>query len=98
MTIGQPATIPGFRSETVNVREVRLHYWIAGDPDGQPVLLWHGFLSTGDAWHKVAPATTTAPSQKRVSRAGARDRIRRRPNEFPRCYDSSAPPCPSTNI
>jgi pimeloyl-ACP methyl ester carboxylesterase len=50
------ATIVGFRSETVAVNGVRLHYWLGGDPNAQPVLLWHGFLSTGYAWHKVAPA------------------------------------------
>ena len=58
MTAGLP--IPGFRSETVAVDGVRLHYWLGGDPDGQPVLLWHGFLSTGYAWHKVAPALAAA--------------------------------------
>ena len=57
----QPAaTIPGFRSETVAVDGVRLHYWRGGDPEGQPVLLWHGFLSTGYAWHKVGPALAAA--------------------------------------
>ncbi len=58
MTAGLP--IPGFSSETVAIDGVRLHYWLGGDPDGQPVLLWHGFLSTGYAWRKVAPALATA--------------------------------------
>jgi hypothetical protein len=40
-------TIPGFRSATARVNAVRLHYWIGGNPDGPPVLLWHGFLGTG---------------------------------------------------
>ncbi len=53
-------TIPGFRSETVSVGGVRLHYWVGGDPAGQPVLLWHGFLSTGYAWRSVAPALAEA--------------------------------------
>ena len=48
--------IAGLRSETVTVAGVRLHYWIGGDPNGQPVILWHGFLSTAHEWHKVAPA------------------------------------------
>ena len=48
--------IPGFRSQTAVVDGVRLHYWIGGDPDGQPVLLWHGFLATGYAWRDVAPS------------------------------------------
>ena len=57
----QPAgTIDGFRSETVTIDGVRLHYWIGGDPKAQPVVLWHGFLSTGYAWHKVAPALAAA--------------------------------------
>jgi len=53
-------TISGFRSETVTVKGVRLHYWIGGDPQGQPVMLWHGFLSTSYAWRKVAPALAQA--------------------------------------
>jgi pimeloyl-ACP methyl ester carboxylesterase len=52
--------IAGFRSATVSVKGVRLHYWIGGDPDGQPVLLWHGFLSTSFEWQKVAPALAQA--------------------------------------
>lgn len=59
--IVQPAAvIPGFRSETLAVDGLRLHYWIGGDPEGQPVLLWHGFLSTGYAWRKVARALAEA--------------------------------------
>ena len=57
----QPAaSISGFRSETVAVNAVRLHYWIGGDPNGQPVILFHGFLSTGYAWRDVAPALAEA--------------------------------------
>jgi pimeloyl-ACP methyl ester carboxylesterase len=47
-------SITGFRSETTTVASVRLHYWIGGAHDGQPVILWHGFLSTGYAWREVA--------------------------------------------
>ncbi len=47
--------IPGLRRETATVDGVRLHYWIGGVPEGQPVLLWHGFLGTGFAWRHVAP-------------------------------------------
>ena len=54
------AIIAGYRSETVAIRGVRLHYWVGGDLLGRPVLLWHGFLSTGYAWHKVAPALAEA--------------------------------------
>jgi pimeloyl-ACP methyl ester carboxylesterase len=39
---------------------VKLHYWVGGDPNGQPVILWHGFLSTGFAWRDVAPALAAA--------------------------------------
>jgi pimeloyl-ACP methyl ester carboxylesterase len=39
---------------------VLLHYWVGGQPDGQPVILWHGFLSTGYAWREVAPALASA--------------------------------------
>ena len=42
-----PAPIPGLRSAFATVDGVRLHYRIGGDPKGQPVVLWHGFLSTG---------------------------------------------------
>ena len=49
-----------FRSEMAVVNGVRLHYWIGGDPDGIPVLLWHGFLGTGYSWHKVMPLLAKA--------------------------------------
>ena len=58
--IGLAASIPGFRSDTVTVKGVRLHYWLGGDPRGQPVILWHGFLSTGYAWREVAPVLADA--------------------------------------
>ena len=53
-------TMQGFRGETVKAGGVRLHHWIGGDPGGQPVILWHGFLSTGYAWREVAPALAQA--------------------------------------
>ncbi len=56
----EKATINGLRRETVTIDGVRLHYWIGGAADGQPVLLWHGFLSTGYAWRDVAPALAEA--------------------------------------
>jgi len=52
--------ISGFANGEARVGGVRLHYWLGGDPNGQPVLLWHGFLSTGYAWRKVAPALAEA--------------------------------------
>jgi pimeloyl-ACP methyl ester carboxylesterase len=55
-----PAPIPGFESKSTKVGFVRLHYWTGGDPTGQPVILWHGFLSTAYAWRDVAPALAKA--------------------------------------
>lgn len=56
----EKARIDGFRSETVTVAGVRLHYWIGGPEAGRPVLLWHGFLSTAYAWRDVAPELAKA--------------------------------------
>jgi pimeloyl-ACP methyl ester carboxylesterase len=39
---------------------IGLHYWIGGDPEGAPVILWHGFLSTAYAWREVAPSLARA--------------------------------------
>jgi pimeloyl-ACP methyl ester carboxylesterase len=44
---------PDFVSEKIDINGVNIHYQIGGDPNGQPVLLWHGFLSTSYAWRKV---------------------------------------------
>jgi pimeloyl-ACP methyl ester carboxylesterase len=55
-----PARVPGFESKSTTVDGVRLHYWTGGDPTGQPVILWHGFLSTAYAWRDVAPALAQA--------------------------------------
>ena len=52
--------IEGFDSRFAEVNGIRLHYWIGGDPDGEPVVLWHGFLSTSYAWRDVAPALADA--------------------------------------
>jgi pimeloyl-ACP methyl ester carboxylesterase len=59
-SVSPPLMIPGFRSETITLNGVRLHYWVGGDTRGQPVLLWHGFLSTAFEWHKIAPALAQA--------------------------------------
>jgi pimeloyl-ACP methyl ester carboxylesterase len=53
-------TITGFQNTIATVGNVRLHYWTGGDPSGPPVLLWHGFLSTGMVWRKVAPSLAKA--------------------------------------
>jgi len=53
-------TIPSFASNTASINGVRIHYLLGGNPKGQPVLLWHGFLSTSYAWRKVMPALASA--------------------------------------
>jgi hypothetical protein len=40
-------TISGFTRNTVIINGVCLHYLLGGNPNGSPVLLWHGFLRTG---------------------------------------------------
>ena len=60
MTSVSPAPIARFDSKSASVVGIRLHYWIGGDPTGQPVILWHGFLSTAYAWRDVAPALAKA--------------------------------------
>ena len=55
-----PAAIRGFESKSATVAGVGLHYWIGGAPNGQPVILWHGFLSTAYAWRDVAPTLAKA--------------------------------------
>jgi pimeloyl-ACP methyl ester carboxylesterase len=55
-----PAKIPGFDGKWTTIAGVRLHYWIGGNPEGSPVILWHGFLSTAYAWRDVAPALAKA--------------------------------------
>jgi pimeloyl-ACP methyl ester carboxylesterase len=59
-TIHRAGEISGFRSEIVTVDGIRVHYWRGGDAGGRPVILWHGFLSTGYAWREVAPALAGA--------------------------------------
>jgi pimeloyl-ACP methyl ester carboxylesterase len=53
-------TIPGFTSNAASINGVRLHYLLGGNPDGPPVLLWHGFINTSYAWRKVMPALASA--------------------------------------
>jgi pimeloyl-ACP methyl ester carboxylesterase len=53
-------SINGFTSKTASVGDVRLHYHLGGNPNGSPVLLWHGFLSTCNAWRKVMPSLAEA--------------------------------------
>jgi pimeloyl-ACP methyl ester carboxylesterase len=55
-----PAEIPGFATGRAVVDGVAIHYRCGGDPDGDPVLLWHGLLGTGYTWRKVAPVLAAA--------------------------------------
>ncbi len=50
----------GFESHTAEVGGVRLRYLLGGDAGGEPVLLWHGFLATGQVWRKVMPLLAEA--------------------------------------
>ena len=60
MKTAERIPLPGFKSEIRDVRGARLHTWTGGDPHGPPVVLWHGFLATSYAWHKVAPRLAAA--------------------------------------
>lgn len=51
---------PGFVSETASIGGIKLHYRLGGDPNGTPILLWHGFLTTGYSWRKVMPILAQA--------------------------------------
>jgi pimeloyl-ACP methyl ester carboxylesterase len=42
-----------FTHHTTTVNSIRLHYVIGGQ--GDPILLWHGFLGTSYSWHKLMP-------------------------------------------
>jgi pimeloyl-ACP methyl ester carboxylesterase len=50
----------GYASATADIGGTRIHYFIGGDPNGPPVLLWHGFLGTSQSWAKVMPALADA--------------------------------------
>jgi pimeloyl-ACP methyl ester carboxylesterase len=52
--------IEGFQSKSARVNGTRIHYWIGGDPNGTPVLLWHGFLGTAYSWHRLMPLLADA--------------------------------------
>jgi alpha-beta hydrolase superfamily lysophospholipase len=49
------ADMPQFLQANETVDGVSLHYRLGGPEGGRPVILWHGFLSTGTVWRKVAP-------------------------------------------
>ena len=59
-TFRPPTELAAFRSATTTVKAVRLHYWVGGNSDGPPVLLWHGFLGTSYSWHNVMPLLAEA--------------------------------------
>lgn len=46
-------TTANFKSAKADIGGVQIHYQLGGDPNGAPILLWHGFLSTSYAWRKV---------------------------------------------
>jgi len=50
----------GYANATADIDGTRIHYFIGGDPNGSPVLLWHGFLGTSQSWSKVMPALANA--------------------------------------
>jgi pimeloyl-ACP methyl ester carboxylesterase len=52
---GHAANLSGFKDGYANVNGTKLHYVLGGDPKGDPLLLWHGFLGTWWVWRKVAP-------------------------------------------
>ena len=56
------AITPGtdFPRHTMDVNGIKLNYLLAGDPEGRPVLLWHGFLGTSNSWKKVISILTKA--------------------------------------
>jgi pimeloyl-ACP methyl ester carboxylesterase len=54
------AEIEGFVTAGADLDGVRINYRLGGDPDGPPVLLWHGFLGTSYSWRRVAPALADA--------------------------------------
>jgi len=60
MQCQETADIPGFQSAYAELNGVRIHYWLGGNPAGQPILLWHGFLGTSYTWHKVMPLLAAA--------------------------------------
>src|SRR4051812_47882471 len=56
----QALEIPGFQKKLAQVAGVEISYWIGGRPEGQPLLLWHGFLGSSFSWHKVMPLLADA--------------------------------------
>ena len=51
----QKEKIAGMQSHVAKVGNVDIHYWRGGNPEGLPLLLWHGFLSTSYCWREVVP-------------------------------------------
>lgn len=48
-----PPDDPLFRHDYLRVHNLKIHFVTAGQ--GEPVLLWHGFLSSWYSWRKVIP-------------------------------------------
>lgn len=47
--------LPGVRSATVETDRIRVHYLESGSPDGVPVIMVHGNLSTGRFYEHLMP-------------------------------------------
>ncbi|MNQ16603.1 Soluble epoxide hydrolase [compost metagenome] len=39
---------------SAEVNGIKINYLMGGNPEGSPVLLWHGFLGTSSSWRKAA--------------------------------------------
>jgi len=44
-----------FTGHRININGLNLHYFTGGNPSGKPVLLWHGFLGSGNSWKRIMP-------------------------------------------
>jgi pimeloyl-ACP methyl ester carboxylesterase len=55
--------LPGVRSDTIETARLRTHYLESGPPDGVPVVLIHGNLSTGRFYEHLMPG---APERFRL--------------------------------
>ena len=55
--------LPGVRSDTIETARLRTHWIESGPPDGDPVVLLHGNLSTGRFYEHLMPA---APERYRL--------------------------------
>lgn len=52
---GASIWLRGFRSRRIRVNGYRLHYYVAGPPEGSPVVLIHGLGGRAENWRALAP-------------------------------------------